>query len=315
MCSETSDEEIYITQSTFCQQTDLADVNDRVLDRLRTDEQTLTANVEKQKDTAENRFASPISVVKIQAKIGDAAPKSTKYKEKWAANLFENWRQQRNERVGNTGGIIAVNILHNSLEVMSDEELNCWLALFVCEVRKANGSKYLPNTLHGMVALIQHYLKGKKRIVRLFNDDKFSFLRDALDAMMKESGSDGLELTKKQGEIITLDEEEQLWSKGVLGDSSPQQLLDTLIYLFGIHFALRDGSEHRRLRLENSQIVKGKDKRTGLEYLEYREDISKTNAGGLKDRKIRGKITRAYENRADKKRCIVRRYDKYINLW
>ena len=315
MCSETSDEEIYITQSTFCQQTNLADVNDRVLDRLRTDEQTLTGNVEKQKDTAENRFANPISEVEIQAKIGDAVPKSTKYKEKWAVNLFENWRQQRNERDGNTGGFIAVNILHNSLEVMSDEELNRSLALFVCEVRKANGSKYPPNTLHGMVASIQHYLKGKKRIVRLFNDDKFSFLRDALDAMMKESASDGLGLTKKQGEIITLDEEEQLWSKGVLGDSSPQQLLDTLIYLFGIHFALRGGSEHRRLRLENSQIVKGKDKRTGLEYLEYREDISKTNAGGLKDRKIRGKITRAYENRADKKRCIVRLYDKYINLW
>ena len=33
-------------------------------------------------------------------------------------------------------------------------------------------------------------------------------------------------------------------------------------------------------------------------YWEYREDISKTNAGGicLNDRKIQGKITRAYEN-------------------
>ena len=116
---------------------------------------------------------------------------------------------------------------------------------------------------------------------------------------MRASASDGLGLARKQGEIITSDEEEQLWSKGVLGDSSPQQLLDTLIYLFGIHFALRGSSEHRRLRLENSQIVKGKDKRTG----------------GLKDIKIRGKITRAYENRADKKRCIVRLYGKYINLW
>ena len=67
-----------------------------------------------------------------------------------------------------------------------------------------------------MVASIQHYLEGKRRIVRLFNDDKFSFLRDALDAMMKESASNGLALTKKQGEVITLDEEEQLWSKGVL---------------------------------------------------------------------------------------------------
>ena len=89
--------------------------------------------------------------------------------------------------------------MHNSLEVMSDEELNRSLALFVCEVRKANGSKYTPNTLHGMVASIQHYLKGKKRIVRLFNDNKFCFLRDGLDAMMNESASNGLRLTKKQG--------------------------------------------------------------------------------------------------------------------
>ena len=60
---------------------------------------------------------------------------------------------------------------------------------------------------------------------------------------------------------------------------------------------------------------KGGDKRTGLEYLEYRKDISKTNAGGLKDKKIQGKITRAYENIADKRRCIARLYEKYINLW
>ena len=316
MCSETSDDEIYITQSTFCQQTHLTDVNDRVLDGLATDEPTLTGNVEKQKATTENRFANPISEVEIQHKIGNAVPKSTKYKEKWTVNLFENWRQQRNERFGNTGGIIDVNIVHKSLKVMSDEELYRSLALFVCEVRKANGSKYPPNTLHGMLASIQHYLKGKKRIVRLFKDDKFSFLRDALDAMMKESSSVGLGLTKKQCEVITLDEEQQLWSKGVLGDSSPQQLLDTRVYLFGIHFAVRGVSEHRRLRAENSQIVGEKDKRTGLEYLEYREDISKTNAGGLKDDiKIRGKITRAYKNKADKKRCIVRLYNKYINLW
>ena len=143
-----------------------------------------------EKATTENRFAKPISEVHIQAKIGDAVPKSTKYKEKWAVNLFENWKQQRNEKECNTSGITDVKFLHNSLEVMSDEELNRSLALLVCEVRKANGSKYPPNTLHGMAASIQHYLKGKKRVVRLFNDDKFSFLTDALDAMMKESASE-----------------------------------------------------------------------------------------------------------------------------
>ena len=86
---------------------------------------------------------------------------------------------------------------------MSDEELNRSLALFVCGVLKANESKYPLNTSwYG--CSIQHYLKGKKRMIILFNDNKFCFFRDTLDAMIKESASDGLKLTKKQGEAITV---------------------------------------------------------------------------------------------------------------
>ena len=155
-------------------------MNEAIQDGLPTDGQMVTTNMEEKATTENhfaNRFAKPISEVQIQVKVGDAVPKSTKYREKWAVNLFEIWRQQRNEKVCNTGGITDVKILHNSLEVMSDEELNRSLALFVCEVRRANGNKYPPNTLHGMVASIRHYLKGKKMIVRLFNDDKFSLKR------------------------------------------------------------------------------------------------------------------------------------------
>ena len=198
---------------------------------------------------------------------------------------------------------------------MSDEELNHTLSSFVCEVRRTDGSRYPPNTLHGIIASIQHFSKGKGKPVRFFNDDKFSFLRNALDTLMKENASSGLGFTKKQEDVITLDEEEELWSNRVHGDSSPQQLLDTIVYLFGIHCALRGRSEHRRLRSENSQIVKREDRRNSLQYLEYREDVSETNAGGLKDRKLQRKVTRAYENTANKKRCIVRLYEKYTNLW
>ena len=166
MWSENSDEEIYITQSTFRQKSTLGDVNDWFQDGLPADGQVVTNNME-EKATTENRFAKPITEVQIQAKIGDAVPKSTKYKEKWAVNLFESWRQQRNEKVCNSGGITDVKILHNSLEVMSDEELNRSLALFVCEVRKASGSKYPPNTFHGMVASVQHYLKKLWQKLRL----------------------------------------------------------------------------------------------------------------------------------------------------
>ena len=80
MCSETSDDEIYITQLTFVIKPTRADISDRVSDGLPTDEQTLTANVEKQKATMENRFANPISEVEIQVKIGDALNRQNRKK-------------------------------------------------------------------------------------------------------------------------------------------------------------------------------------------------------------------------------------------
>ena len=70
MWSKKSDEEIYITQSTFRQESNLDDVNDWFQDGLPTDGQVLNNNVEKEKSTAENHFANPISEVEIQVKIG-----------------------------------------------------------------------------------------------------------------------------------------------------------------------------------------------------------------------------------------------------
>ena len=93
---------------------------------------------------------------------------------------------------------------------ISDEELNSPLALFVKPmqliIRQTHFMVWLPQ--------FQHYLKGKKRNIRLVNNDKFSFLRYALDATTKESALDGLGLAKNPGEDITLEEAEQFWSKG-----------------------------------------------------------------------------------------------------
>ena len=54
--------------------------------------------------------------------------------------MFENWQQQRNKKVYNVGEgsdcLAGLQIIQNCLEVMSDEELNRTLALFVCEVTK-----------------------------------------------------------------------------------------------------------------------------------------------------------------------------------
>ena len=67
------------------------------------------------------------------------------------------------------------------------------------------------------------------------------------------------------------------------GGSNPKQLVDTILYMFCVHFALRAGVEHRSLRVgPNSQITVHVE--NSLKYLLYKEDISKTRQGGLKQK-------------------------------
>ena len=59
---------------------------------------------------------------------------------------------------------------------------------------------------------------------------------------------------KRQAEPLTEEEEEILWQEGLLGDHSPQALLDTMVFMNGLYFALRSGNEHRNLRFSPCQI-------------------------------------------------------------
>lgn len=138
-------------------------------------------------------------------------------------------------------------------------------------------------------------------------------LKNTLDHLMKERVQQGVVDRNRKAEILTLEEENRLWASGVLGTSTPQTLLDTMLYLNGLHFALRAGKEHRDLRWTNPQITLHTGPE-GRQFLRYAEDSSKTNQGGLKHRGNRQKVVHAYEDE-NKKRCIVHTFLLYKKHW
>ena len=81
--------------------------------------------------------------------------------------------------------------------------------------------------------------------------------------------------------------------------------------MFGLHFALRAGTEHRALRFgESPQIKLHVDNSSMLKYLEYTEDCSKNNPGGISNIKQKKKVVRAYKKT---KRCVVKFYEQFVN--
>ena len=125
---------------------------------------------------------------------------------------------------------------------------NVLQARFVFKEKKQDGEEYHGKSLYGLVCGIQTYQKtqcGKN--FHFFDDDLFSKLRSCLDAVMKERSAAGIGLMCKRAEVIRIDEENHMWASNILGDENGKQLVETLVYLFGLHFALHGGKEHRRL--------------------------------------------------------------------
>ena len=135
----------------------------------------------------------------------------------------------------------------------------------------------------------------------------FSGFRGTLDRQMKILRSTGHGVQAKQAEPLTIDEEDQLWKGRYLGDHSSQVLLDTMLYLCGICFAMRSGEEHRNLKITQFQLVKPKGSPS---HLIYYENYSKYNSS---HRKVPPKQVVHYENQENSTRYLVRLYKKYLS--
>lgn len=185
---------------------------------------------------------------------------------------------------------------------------------FVLEVRKVNGSEYQPNTLYHIVCgLMRHVRNSLNANIDFLKDSEFAEFRASLDSEMKRLQSKGLGSTHRQAEPFTIEEEELMWEKKFLGDHSPESLLNTIIYMNGLYFALRSGDEHRNLRLNPCQI-QVIEKPGDRPYLLYIEDISKNRPGGIKGRKVKPKVVQHHANINNPSRCFVRLFKLYLSL-
>ncbi|ESO93009.1 hypothetical protein LOTGIDRAFT_162034 [Lottia gigantea] len=59
----------------------------------------------------------------------------------------------------------------------------------------------------------------------------------------------GIGVHKKKADIKTKDQEDMLWEQSLLGEDTPQKLIDTVFYLKRINLCLRGGKEHHSIKI------------------------------------------------------------------
>ena len=126
-----------------------------------------------------------------------------------------------------------------------------------------------------------------------------------MNFQIKEKAAQGVGVVINQAKFITKDQENFLWENGFLGSKNREILCYTLVWVFGIQFALKAGQEHRNLRFKNSQLSLEHDE-LECEFLQYMEDINKTNNGGLCHLCVKRKVFHACKNLTNTERSSVK---------
>ena len=234
--------------------------------------------------------------------------KSSLRKNDWLERTYERWSKATKELETDINFTDLHSLLENNFECCGDV-----LAQFFHEVKKEDGSEYPPSTVGNMFRSLQMYLNENfpQRKINVKSDIEFLDVRKSVDARMIALTEAGFRTPKKQAEIVSEEMETTLWQKRILGDSNPKKLLRTVFFIVGKHFALRSRDEHHNLRAgATAQIrVAGKGNNCRIEYY---EDLSKNNSGGVKGEKRESKLGVIYETGCEN--CPVSIVKKYLSL-
>lgn len=140
------------------------------------------------------------------------------------------------------------------LEDITVEEIDYWFSRFVLEVKKKDGNDYRHEVLYSLFCGLSRVIKEvHPAVISIFHSPKLKKFQQTLDGRLKELQA-SQQPFKKQADAITVNDENETWSKGVLGTHSPDVVINTLMFLTGKLFVLRGGKELRELSHEQIEF-------------------------------------------------------------
>ena len=247
-----------------------------------------------------------------EAKKGYVPPNTLK-STAWAVRVFEDWRKQRNAK--SPSKIIPDNVL-----LTGDNASLCeWLCVFCKEARKVDGEPYTPRSISQLLAGIQRYIRRETDSgITLVNgkDPVFQPLHRLLDSLFRDLHAQGIGATRRRSSTLSKDDEDRLWSMGVLGVKTPEALINAVFFHNGMFAILHGGEEHRKLKLSQfkfSTVPNPKQPGGTITCVKYTGYGSKNRPGGTHQLNLDNKEVVHYACAAAGERCYVSLLQLYIS--
>ena len=171
-----------------------------------------------QKNTGRRRSYNIVSEEKIAKMMEVKYQARTEVKIKWAVNCYNEWRDMHLDRVDYEDEIFQSDLKFPSQ--LTKKALEFAMCRFICEVKKTKEEGDYPGkTLYQMVCAIQNYLRKHKIDWKLIYGSDFSDFSRVLDNVMQERAANNIGTTVKQAQVISLNFENMLWEKNILGEA------------------------------------------------------------------------------------------------
>jgi len=128
-----------------------------------------------------------------------------------------------------------------------------------------------------MLASLDRHFQEKGLPFSIRKDKAFEASRRTLNGKAIELREAGLGKRKNKADALTEEDEEKLWSTGVLGGESPTSLMinHTMFYVLSQQFGTRGRQEHNQMRIEDFKWVRNPET-SEIEYIEWMEGLTKT---------------------------------------
>lgn len=170
------------------------------------------------------RFGSPASEQELGVAAKGVVPNNTVCSTRWAENTFRTWAVERNRMCPEDPVPLDLLKSHDAKLVSKN------LCKFVMETRREDGKLYPPASLRCLLSALNRILQDNKAPFSVFDkkDLQFRDLMRTLDTVSSELHREGIGAQHKSASVITYEDENVLWERGLLGDDSPRARGPTL---------------------------------------------------------------------------------------